>query len=108
MVLGKGRGWSRVRLDVGPIRGILGLACDQLVIINFFLYEHTNSFSLCACVLGAGSGSTVGRFRSRATNSWAARAFFAATMMGSGSARRKRATEAAESPRTEMLLATCV
>ena len=63
--------------------------------------------SLCACALGEGSGSTVRRFRPLATISWASRAVSAATMITSGSAWRQRAAEAAESSRTEILLATC-
>ena len=48
------------------------------------------------------------RFRPLATISWASRAVSAATMMASGSAWRQRAAEAAESSRTEILLATYV
>ena len=81
-VRGKGRGRSRIRLDIGPIRSILGLACDRCVII---VIMHTRkSFSLCACVLGEGSGSTARRFRKLATISWASRAVSCATTMTSG------------------------
>ena len=48
MVRGTVRGWSRVRLDVRPIRGILGLACDQLVII-FNMNTRTHSASVPVC-----------------------------------------------------------
>ena len=54
MVRGTVRGWSRVRLDVRPIRGILGLACDQLVII-FNMNTRTHSASVPVC-----SGQAVG------------------------------------------------
>ena len=50
----RGGGWSRIRLDVGPIRGILGLACDQRVII-VIMHRRNHSASVPVC-----SGKAVG------------------------------------------------
>ena len=54
MVRGTVRGWSRVRLDVRPIRGILGLACDRRVII-VIMHTRNHSASVLVC-----SGKAVG------------------------------------------------
>ena len=53
-VRGKGRGRSRIRLDIGPIRSILGLACDQRVII-VIMHTRNHSASVPVC-----SGKAVG------------------------------------------------
>ena len=54
-VRGKGRGRSRIRLDIGPIRSILGLACDRRVIIVIIMHTRNHSASVLVC-----SGKAVG------------------------------------------------
>ena len=57
-VRGKGRGRSRIRLDIGPIRSILGLACDRRVIIVIIMHTRNHSASVLVC-----SGKAVGLLR---------------------------------------------
>jgi hypothetical protein len=57
-VRGKGRGRSRIRLDIGPIRSILGLACDLGVLLLLLCTRENHSAFVLVC-----SGKAVGLLR---------------------------------------------